>query len=242
MTPSARVATGALVVALSLSAPAALADQQLTAVPRDQYGTATVTIDQGQTASFANSDIDYHNVTATTAGADGNPLFASPTIGIGQSTSVAGTQYLTSGTYAFYCTIHPFMRGTIVVTSNGTPVPRPSQPTSSPSTPSSQAVANVAATTSLGAPKFVRARSGTRTLNLPVTASGEVSLTATLTRGNRRLGRKSASGLAAGQHVLHLRIGSAAPAGPATMALVIRDSAGHRAVLKETLQVPARLR
>jgi hypothetical protein len=38
---------------------------------------------------------------------------------------VEGVEYLTTGSYAFFCSIHPDMVGTIDVTSAGTPVPRP---------------------------------------------------------------------------------------------------------------------
>jgi plastocyanin len=138
---------GLALAAVSVAVPAALADSQMTAVVRDQYGASSYTIDQGQTISFANNDIDSHNVSASGKGPDGNPLFQSDTIGTGQSTGVAGTQYLTSGSYSFICTVHPFMHATLVVTSAGTPVPRPGgssgspggSPGSSPSAPAGPA-------------------------------------------------------------------------------------------------------
>ncbi|HET7482933.1 MAG TPA: hypothetical protein VFK89_08740, partial [Actinomycetota bacterium] len=44
------------------------------------------------------------------------PLFWSPSIGTGESTEVQGLQVLKSGEqYPFYCSIHPGMKGTIVV-------------------------------------------------------------------------------------------------------------------------------
>jgi plastocyanin len=130
-------AAGLAVAALSLTVPGALGDAQVTAVVRDQFGTSTYTIDQGQSVSFANNDIDSHNVTATAPGADGSPLFASATIGTGQTAAVSGTRYLTSGSYSFYCTVHPSMKATLVVTSAGVPVPRPggSSPPPPPSGP-----------------------------------------------------------------------------------------------------------
>jgi plastocyanin len=67
-----------------------------------------------------------HNATAHQNGPDGSALFRSPTIGIG-TTGVQGTQYLSTGTYAFFCTIHPStMEATLEVTGNGTPQARPS--------------------------------------------------------------------------------------------------------------------
>jgi plastocyanin len=116
-----------LAAGLSAAVPLALGDQQITAEPRDHYGTSTVTIAQGESVTFANNDIDSHNVTATANGADAKPLFASATISLGQTARVDGTQYLATGSYQFDCTLHPFMKGTLVVTSAGSPVPRPGQ-------------------------------------------------------------------------------------------------------------------
>ena len=69
--------------------------------------------------------VNQHNVTARTNGPDGEFLFDSPTIGTG-TTTVNGTQYLTTGTYAFFCTIHPLsMQANLQVSALGTPVARP---------------------------------------------------------------------------------------------------------------------
>jgi plastocyanin len=118
-----------LAAGLSAAVPLALGDQQITAEPRDRFGTQTVTIAQGESVTFANNDIDTHNVTATANGSDGKPLFASADIAVRQTARVDGTQYLATGSYQFDCTIHPYMKGTLVVTSAGSPVPRPGQPT-----------------------------------------------------------------------------------------------------------------
>src|SRR6266550_5127651 len=111
-------------VALLALAPGALADKQVQAQPTDRFA-GDVTMDQGENLTFLNSDVTTHNVTATDIGPDGKPLFASPDTSAGQTTKVDGAQYLTSGSYKFQCTIHPFMTGTLTVTSNGTPQPRP---------------------------------------------------------------------------------------------------------------------
>jgi plastocyanin len=117
-----------LATGLSAAVPLALGDQQITAEPRDRFGTQTVTIAQGESVTFTNNDVDSHNVTATANGADGKPLFASANISFHQTARVDGTQYLVTGSYQFDCTIHPYMKGTLVVTSAGSPVPRPGQP------------------------------------------------------------------------------------------------------------------
>jgi len=64
-------------------------------------------------------------VLARDLGPDGAPLFRSELIAGGATTPVEGAEYLTTGSYAFICSIHPQMEGAINVTSAGTPVPRP---------------------------------------------------------------------------------------------------------------------
>jgi plastocyanin len=64
-----------------------------------------------------------HNVTAYANGPDAKTLFRSGTISSG-TTPVNGTQYLSAGSYSFFCTIHPdTMQATLNVT--GTGLPRP---------------------------------------------------------------------------------------------------------------------
>lgn len=118
----------ALAMALVTGATAAAAlasDQTIYAAPSDQYLIGDVTIDQGQTVTFTNLDTVAHNVTARRKGPDSKPLFTSVPTGAGSSEPVAGTQYLTTGTYQYVCTFHPWMTGTITVTSSGTPAKRP---------------------------------------------------------------------------------------------------------------------
>jgi len=90
------------------------------------YSTATFSIDQGEVASFSNAGgDDVHNVTAAQNGPDGAPLFFSKTISPNQITAVDGTQYLSSGSYQFMCTIHQGMNATLQVGPGGTPAARP---------------------------------------------------------------------------------------------------------------------
>jgi hypothetical protein len=84
---------------------------------------STYTTDQGEVGTFQVTGT--HNVTAHQTGPDGKALFHSATIS-GGTTGVLGTQYLTAGTYTFFCSIHPAtMQATLVVTGNGTPQARP---------------------------------------------------------------------------------------------------------------------
>jgi plastocyanin len=115
---------GAAVVSL-LVAATAWADGTITARPVNMFAQAVTTIDQGEKVTFRNSDVAGHDVTAHHRGPDGKPLFRSDLIAPGASGPVRGTEYLTTGTYDFVCTVHPGMDAKLQVTSAGTPVPRP---------------------------------------------------------------------------------------------------------------------
>jgi plastocyanin len=92
--------------------------------PTNLFSKDTYTSEQGVVVQFQNNG-GSHNVTARQNGPDGKALFRSATIS-GGTTPVDGTQYLSSGDYAFFCTIHPTtMNGTLRVTGAGTPLPRP---------------------------------------------------------------------------------------------------------------------
>ena len=110
---------------LALAAGVAYADQTIYAAPQDQFVGGDITIAQGEKVTFTNADVAAHDVTANAKGPDGKPVFASPLTGPGQSNAVAGTEYLTTGKYDYICTIHNNMKGTITVSSSGTPAQRP---------------------------------------------------------------------------------------------------------------------
>jgi plastocyanin len=109
-------APAALALALLAAVPAQ-ADQQIVAAPVDRFVTTAVTIAPGERLTFMSQDpLVQHNVTATDNGADGKPLFASATIGGGDTAPVIGTDKLGPGTYGYFCTIHPKqMTGTLTV-------------------------------------------------------------------------------------------------------------------------------
>jgi plastocyanin len=125
----------ALAVAGALSAAPALADQTITAGPvPNTYSNTDPAIDQGATVTFQNSDpTAFHDVTAKANGSDGKPLFESDTLEGGKSGPVRGVEFLTTGDYPFYCSVHTFMTGTLHVSANGTPKPHtPENPAPNP--------------------------------------------------------------------------------------------------------------
>jgi plastocyanin len=89
-----------------------------------QPGNAPYNTDQGVVVQFQDAG-GTHNVTARQTGPDGKALFRSATIS-GGTAGVDGSQYLTTGDYQFFCSVHPTtMSGTLHVTGAGTALARP---------------------------------------------------------------------------------------------------------------------
>jgi plastocyanin len=159
------------------------------------YSKPTFTIDAGQVAGFQNATAGVtHTMTAAEMGPDGKPLFDSGDVAGGSSGSAAGTQFLTPGTYHFFCRIHgPSMAADLIVTGDGTPVARP-------------AVSLKVVSRKLA--KVVSA--GILKLRVSAaTASDGISLSAR--QGARKLGSARNLNLAAGgSRVVKLKLGAAA--------------------------------
>ena len=117
----ALIALGAMVYAgIALAASATIVG-----TGGDVYTPTDYNADQGEISQLQVTG-SSHNVTARQNGPDGKALFRSATIS-GGFTPVSGTQYLASGDYPFFCTIHPTtMSGTLHVSTSGAPQPRPS--------------------------------------------------------------------------------------------------------------------
>ena len=84
------------------------------------YLPATVTAPRGGAVQFANPDwvsaLESLGHTVTELRPDGGPpRFASGLVQVGQVAPVQGVESLPVGRYAFFCEVHPFMKGTIVV-------------------------------------------------------------------------------------------------------------------------------
>ena len=124
ISPVRRGLAVAAIVSL-LGAATAWADETITTRPVNSFASAVTTIDQGEKVTLRNMDLAGHDVVSNKAGDDGKPLFRSEIVNPGASGPVAGTEYLVTGTYPFFCSIHPGMEATLEVTSAGTPVARP---------------------------------------------------------------------------------------------------------------------
>lgn len=70
------------------------------------FSPATITVSVGDTITFTNRDGAPHTATAE----DGS--FTTATLSNGKSETIA---FDTAGTFAFFCKIHPGMKGTVVV-------------------------------------------------------------------------------------------------------------------------------
>ena len=72
------------------------------------FSPANLTVTVGKTVTWVNKDTVTHTVTS-----DGSNLFDSGFMPTGATFQFTFT---TVGTYPYYCTVHPYMKGTIVVT------------------------------------------------------------------------------------------------------------------------------
>jgi plastocyanin len=119
------LAIGLVAIAAMVYAGFALAAAPIIGQGDDTFSAPSYTIDQGEVAQLQVTG-SSHNVTANQKGPDAKALFRTPTIS-GGSAGVDGTQYLTAGSYSFFCSVHPStMQATLVVSGNGSPQARPS--------------------------------------------------------------------------------------------------------------------
>ncbi|RSM90426.1 copper-binding protein [Kibdelosporangium aridum] len=97
-----------LALFMLLPAPTAAAATQQVHMSGYAYGPGTLTINVGDTVTWTNHDQAPHDAVTTA----GPAQFRSPMLNTGQTWSFTFT---TPGTYSYYCSIHPDMRGQIVV-------------------------------------------------------------------------------------------------------------------------------
>jgi plastocyanin len=100
------LAAAALLLGLPLAAPAAPAPVTVHIV-NFKFSPAVVTIPAGMTVAFVNDDQEPHTATAT------DKSFDSEGLDLHQSWKHT---FEKAGTYAYFCEMHPYMKGKIVVT------------------------------------------------------------------------------------------------------------------------------
>jgi plastocyanin len=84
------------------------------------YSPTPLTIAVGDTVKWTNMGPAPHSSTSDTS------IWDSGLLGVGQSFSFT---FNTAGTYPYHCSLHPFMHGSVIVTSGNLPPNIPSQPT-----------------------------------------------------------------------------------------------------------------
>lgn len=128
LVPRLLALAAALAALLALPAPAAADKQIVTCTAANCFSPAEITMDQGEPLTFRNADLRpvRHDVQSKAMAPDGRgPLFSAPLLDSGMEAGVDGSQFLTTGSYPFVCTVHSGMEGTLVVTSAGQAEPRP---------------------------------------------------------------------------------------------------------------------
>ena len=83
-----------------------------------KFSPGTVALAGGGTLSLVNLDVFDHTVTSVATDADGLPLF-DVRVAAGTSATITGIEALAPGSYAFFCKLHPQMRGLLVVEGGG---------------------------------------------------------------------------------------------------------------------------
>ncbi|QHC23702.1 cupredoxin domain-containing protein [Streptomyces sp. GS7] len=93
----------------STGAPAAPVTGNAVAIKNFAFSPATLKVKVGTTVTWTNQDTDPHTVTST---GSGGPLRSAA-----MATNATYSYTFTKpGTYAYLCTIHPFMTATVEVT------------------------------------------------------------------------------------------------------------------------------
>jgi plastocyanin len=104
------IASAATVVHTGRAASAAAAPAMRPAVTISNYSfhPATLTVARGSTVIWVNRDDDVHTIEST----DGPEAFHSAALDSGNQ---FGFTFHRAGTYHYTCSVHPYMRGLIVV-------------------------------------------------------------------------------------------------------------------------------
>jgi plastocyanin len=101
------LAAAALLIGLPMAAPADPAGAAATVhIKNFMFVPATLTVAPGTVVTFINDDQEPHTVTAT------NKAFDSEGLDTNQKWPHT---FAKAGTYTFFCEVHPYMHGTVIV-------------------------------------------------------------------------------------------------------------------------------
>jgi plastocyanin len=146
-----------LVLGLASSASAApSAATQSVSVANFAFSPTSATINIGDSVKWTNSDAATHTVTADAGGFNAT---------LGPSGGTFTFQFTSAGTFAYHCTVHPSMTGSVVVrsaaTAPPTPIPTPvptlaptPRPTVAPTSPATAATPSQPTTAPTPEPTF----------------------------------------------------------------------------------------
>jgi len=87
--------------------PASGASGDAVTISDFKFAPASLTVKSGAKVAVTNEDSAPHSVTA-----DDGDSFDTGTLGQGSTQSISVTK---PGSYAYHCTVHPYMKGTLVV-------------------------------------------------------------------------------------------------------------------------------
>jgi len=112
------------VVSMIAIAPSAFADETVTNAPGSAtpgcepncFVPSTVTIEVGETVTWDNTDTAAHTATAGSAADGPTGVWDSSLIMAGGSYSYTAD---TAGTFDYFCMVHPWMEGTLIVEAAG---------------------------------------------------------------------------------------------------------------------------
>ncbi|HEX8084443.1 MAG TPA: cupredoxin domain-containing protein [Solirubrobacteraceae bacterium] len=183
----------------------------ITAVPFDRFAPEEVTIDAGESVTFANRDVSTHDVVG-----DG---FRSELTDAGKDAPVKGAEKLGGGRYKFFCSVHPGMEGTLVVRGGSSPPP----PSDDPPPPSEQPPPPEQPADTTPPKVGVRVRAGLLRITV------EESVLIEVRAGKRRI-RRSTDGPA----TIRIRLGKRVR----RVVVRVTDTAGNRRTV--TRRVPSR--
>ena len=139
-------------------------------IQNSAFTPPTTSVKVGDTVTWTNRDAFSHTATSDTGAWDTSVIAA------GTSKSI---MFMGAGTFAYHCSIHPFMHGTVVVQGAATPPPPP--PPTAPSPTPVRTVPPTIAPTSQPTAEATEAASASPTAAPSASPSPSAAATATVT-------------------------------------------------------------